>query len=372
LCGSRCSGIVLAVTDETRGERTVDELIRARKQKRAELQGLGDRIRASGREIVIAFVDLADSTLLKTKFDPDEWLGYVHQFLATVDEHTRASGGTVVKRIGDELMGTFPTATSAESFLDRMEADSTLPPTSYKIAVDSGEAYHLNFGEHLADDPYGTVVDRCARIAKLAMAGAVLVSSEYRRLVLTDRYVSAGTFWMKGLAEPHEVFIRAPAPPDPQYLKPLLQALNETSRRIEGYSFLPRSFTGDYLIQMGSSNARPFIARSLLNVPRLAETPQQFEKRFMAAGGLPPGEINGYFIEWEVVFETFLASRDEIKVTLHIPGNDFLKTINVALPGSMLEVVRTFVRGGHLKLRGIVTELLIFTFRVTYADFEVL
>jgi hypothetical protein len=105
----------------------------------------------------------------------------------------------VVKRIGDELMVTFKDLAGAECFVDSPVTDTVLQTYQYKIAVDFGSAYHFRFVEHLADDPYGPVVDRCARIAKYAGPSTVICSRAYRNRVANPAaYVSIGNFALRG------------------------------------------------------------------------------------------------------------------------------------------------------------------------------
>ncbi len=350
-------------------DKHVDDLIRLHQQKRHELQALGDKLKQSARPVVVCFVDLAGSTALKTKLAPAEWLGYVYQFLVGVDGHARSSGGAVVKRIGDELMLVFPDTNSSERFLGRLEADADMPAASFKVAVDCGEAYYLRFAEGLEDDPYGTVVDRCARIAKLAGPGAVLCSAAYQREAGGGPYVPAGGFPMKGFPEPEEVFLRQPTGTDREYLRPLLEALNATAGRSGGYTSLPRHFDEAYVGSLGRSKARPFIARALLNVPRLPYSPQALEQRFRAR--IQESElIRGYYIEWIVTFEAYEV-HDDIQVTARLTENEVFNKVSVTVVPSMLEIVESFPSRQRLRLRGILTEVFITTFKVNYADFEV-
>jgi class 3 adenylate cyclase len=107
----------------------------------------------------------------------------------------------VVKRIGDELMVTFKDLAGAECFVDSPVTDTVLQTYQYKIAVDFGSAYHFRFVEHLADDPYGPVVDRCARIAKYAGPSTVICSRAYRNRVANPAaYVSMGNFALRSWA----------------------------------------------------------------------------------------------------------------------------------------------------------------------------
>ena len=164
--------------DETK--KHIDDLVTTRNQKQAELLVIGRQIASSATPIVVAFADLAESTQIKQDREPEEWLGYIFEFIKRVDQRARDADGTVVKRIGDELMVTFKDVQASERFVDSLITDTVLQTYRYKIAIDYGSAYHFRFGEHLADDPYGPVVDRCARIAKYAAAGTVLCTGEYR------------------------------------------------------------------------------------------------------------------------------------------------------------------------------------------------
>lgn len=82
----------------------IDDLVTTRNQKQAELLVIGREIASSSTPIVISFVDLAESTQMKQDREPEEWLGYVFEFIQHVDQRARDADGSVVKRIGDELM----------------------------------------------------------------------------------------------------------------------------------------------------------------------------------------------------------------------------------------------------------------------------
>lgn len=119
----------------------------------------------------------------------------------------------------------------------------------YKIAVDFGSAYHFRFIEHLTDDPYGAVVDRCARIAKYAVAGIVLCTGEYRnQLGNSAHYFSMGSFALRGFRKPEELFARSLVEVDSEeYLKPLVRAVNDEGPRVEGYRFVGRKLTTQFV-----------------------------------------------------------------------------------------------------------------------------
>src|SRR5712691_4508633 len=113
----------------------IDELVATRNQKQAELLTIGHKIASSATPIVVAFVDLAESTQMKQDHTPEEWLGYVFEFIQRVDQLARGADGTVVKRIGDELMVTFNDVQASERFVDSLISDTALQIYRYKIAV---------------------------------------------------------------------------------------------------------------------------------------------------------------------------------------------------------------------------------------------
>ena len=93
-----------------------------------------------------------------------------------------------------------------------------------KIAVDAGKAYHFQFLPELPHDPYGTVVDRCARRSKLARGGTVVCSADYASLISSEcnEYTPAGEFLFHGLPNKTEVYVRTLLSVDSTYIEPLL------------------------------------------------------------------------------------------------------------------------------------------------------
>jgi class 3 adenylate cyclase len=87
----------------------VDDLVIRAREKRSELASLALAIEESARDICVVYVDLAQSTEIKERLRPDEWLVYVADFLHLVVDTAKNAGGSLVKRIGDEVMFTFST-----------------------------------------------------------------------------------------------------------------------------------------------------------------------------------------------------------------------------------------------------------------------
>jgi class 3 adenylate cyclase len=359
----------------------IDELVTTRKRKQVELIQIGQEIASLATPIVVAFVDLADSTQMKQNCEPEEWLGYIFDFIQRVDHRAIEADGTVIKRIGDELMVTFKEVLAAERFVNSLISDMVLQTFRYKIALDCGSAYHFRFKDHLADDPYGQVVDRCARIAKHAGTGTVICTFEYRnQLDDPANYVPMGPFSLRGFTKPIELFARSIVNVESEnYLKPLVSMVNKISQRHQGYRFVSREFTPEFLRSYGEGDVRPFIARELLNVPKLPYSPKQFQEILRSAYNRDEKEREflGYFIEWEGKVSDVTLHDSHISISLFVEikeGSSFSQSIGLILllPLTYLEIVKALGKGQSLRVRGIIYRICIGVITLNYVDFEII
>jgi hypothetical protein len=312
----------------------------------------------------VVFVDLSDSTQLKSEVPPDEWLGYVFEFIQTIARHAEAEGGSVVKRIGDEVMVTFADPTRCEAFVDRLITDELMQRYRFKVAADAGEAFHFQFVVGLNLDPYGQVVDRCSRIAKLAAAGVVLCSEAYRkRLDNPSDYVELGEFSLKGFQKPETVFWRPLlAESDASFIEPLLAAVNDRSAEFAGYRVMSRVVTRDELRKLpgGYRAARPFLIRELVNLPKLPIGPKQLSEIIRSSKDPDVrSQYLGYLVEWSGVFRQFKRNQDGIDLDVTLP--EITGTIwdeaTLRLPLFYLEIVRSLKDQDRIFFRGVITGL---------------
>jgi len=349
--------------------KNIDGLIASQTKEKAELLAIGTEIESSATSIVVAFVDLAESTQMK---QPAVWLGFVFQFIQQVDQLATVAEGTVVKRIGDELMVTFNDVQASERFVDSLIAEPVLQTYRYKIALDYGSAYPLRFKENLPDDPYGPMVDRCARIAKYAGAGMVICTGEYRnQLGNPAAYLSMGSFALRGFRNPEELFARWLVKVDSEeYLKPLLGAMNEEASRIQGYRVVGRKLTTEFVREFGAGRVRPFLARELLNIPKLPYSPREFADVVRRAVNVEEKEHEfiGYFVEWEGTFESFTRDKSGIDLTLEV-GTPF--PVILVLPLSNLEIVKALQKGQRLRARGVIHNIVFRIIWLNYVDLEI-
>ena len=352
----------------------IDDLIRDQGRKKAELDAIDEKIASSAKPTVVAFVDLADSTQLKWQCDPKEWLRYVYDFIQFIGDRSTSVGGTLVKRIGDELMLTFLDVESSERFFVSLASEPALEAVRYKIGVDFGDAFHFRFLPSLPDDPYGQVVDRCARVAKYASAGTILCTEDYRRQLNDPTpYTAMGEFPLRGLPRPTALFLRSLTEVDVQkYLEPIMQTVNQASAGFEGFRFVARKLTTHFIREFGEAKVRPFLARELLNVPKVPYSPNEFQK---ITGG-PGNDENeqaffGYLVEWEGTVEGFKRGSHELTLRLQIGSFPNYWEVRLLLPLTYLELVRLLPKGRRLRARGVIDDIFAGVITLNYVDIDV-
>jgi hypothetical protein len=159
-----------------------------------------------------------------------------------------------------------------------------------------------------------------------------------------------GNFTLRGFPEPEELFARSIIEVDSEvYLKPLIGAMNEEASRIQGYRVVGRKLTTEFIREFGEGSVRPFLARELLNIPKLPYSPKEFADVMRGATNVKEKEQEffGYFVEWEGTFESFTRDRYGIDLTLRVSTpslDDRYPLIYLSLPHTNLEIVKALRR----------------------------
>lgn len=134
--------------------------------------------------VTVGFGDMTGYTALVQNLSGDELAVLVDRFEAVTRDLIAASGGRVVKTIGDEVLWVAPTSIAGVSIaldlIDAVARDDVLP--SIKAAVDTGPVLMRD------GDVFGPTVNRASRIVDLAHAGTVVVTTEVREEVADDRH----------------------------------------------------------------------------------------------------------------------------------------------------------------------------------------
>lgn len=131
-----------------------------------------------GRETTVLFADVAGSTTLYEQAGDRAAADGIYACLAALRGATEASGGRVVKNIGDEIMALFPSADRAAEAATRMHvAVRTLPPVAGH-ALSLRIAFHAGPVVQRGDDVFGDTVNLASRLVAQANKGQVLTSAQ--------------------------------------------------------------------------------------------------------------------------------------------------------------------------------------------------
>jgi predicted ATPase/class 3 adenylate cyclase len=153
---------------------------------------------ASARKTVsVLFCDLADSTVLGERLDPEPLRGLMGSWYEAMREAVERHGGTVEKFVGDAVMAVFglPRAHEDDALravraaLDMQEAverlnvsltDRGLPALRIRIGINTGEVVT---GDEVATLATGDAVNTAKRLEQGAAGGEILIGAMTERLV---------------------------------------------------------------------------------------------------------------------------------------------------------------------------------------------
>jgi len=159
-------------------------------------QGLDRRL------VAVMFADMVGYTAL---IQADE-RGALHRrdaFVAAVERHHEAFGGTIVQRLGDGTMSMFPSALAAVQSAVEIQRDLGRAAIPVRIGIHVGEV--IIEAERLSGD----AVNLASRIESFAVPGSVIVS-EGTREQLKNRddvaLIGVGRFRLKNVGQPLELY----------------------------------------------------------------------------------------------------------------------------------------------------------------------
>jgi class 3 adenylate cyclase/tetratricopeptide (TPR) repeat protein len=173
------------------------------------------------RQLTVMFTDLADSTALSGRLDPEDFRDTVRNYHAACAEAIERFGGSVGKWLGDGALAYFGYPESHEDDTQRairaglqivawarqQKADQ---PVAVRVGLHTGLTViaEMGSGERIEQtDLVGEAPNIAARLQSLAQPNAVVISGATERLArgffLTE---SLGEQELKGVARPVEVF----------------------------------------------------------------------------------------------------------------------------------------------------------------------
>jgi class 3 adenylate cyclase len=157
----------------------------------------------------VVFADVSGSTRLYEVLGDKRALECIGLCLEIMRGATLDHGGRVVKTIGDELMGVFPSATAAARAASDMQTKVGMQDTV------SGERLAIRVGVHFgpviekAGDVFGDCVNVAARMTSLAKAGQIITTKEVVDSLPADLRTmtrSLHTFSVKGKKEAVSIY----------------------------------------------------------------------------------------------------------------------------------------------------------------------
>jgi len=164
---------------------------------------------SSTTELAICFADICDSTSLFEEYGDDEARDIVGRVLDLVSDVIEEYNGTVVKTIGDEVMGTFPELVAATSavtkFPKAVKRDDSLAALGIEIRV--GMCYGSVVQED-DGDVYGDAVNTASRLVDWARPEQVVTTAETLAPLpdfFESRTRNLGSTTLRGKEEPVEI-----------------------------------------------------------------------------------------------------------------------------------------------------------------------
>ncbi|MGI9641858.1 MAG: adenylate/guanylate cyclase domain-containing protein [Acidimicrobiia bacterium] len=152
--------------------------------------------------MTLVFTDIVDSTVIAESIGDSEWSRMISEHEATIRDITGASGGSVIKMLGDGSMLAFESARSSVRAAILLQAAVSSELFEMRIGIHTGEVMRTQ------TDLLGVTVNKAARIASATDSGAISISATTRDLIGTMNGVDIGeprTIALKGLSGTHQL-----------------------------------------------------------------------------------------------------------------------------------------------------------------------
>ena len=161
----------------------------------------------SSRVRTVFFADICDSTRLYEMYGDAAARRVVRDLLTRGAECIVRHGGSVIKTVGDEIMGAFPEVDgalhAAAELLRDLEDDNGLSSPGFRIGFHHGPVLFE------ADDLYGSTVNTAARMVDLARCRQIITTADSLApggsRQPPPRLRSLGEHFLPGIPQPLEV-----------------------------------------------------------------------------------------------------------------------------------------------------------------------
>jgi adenylate cyclase len=149
----------------------------------------------------VGIVDMVGSTKATAQLSKEQVTQYYSIFLNGMAMIVKDHGGLVVKSIGDSLLYYFPKTSDydAKHFVCPLKCGMSmiecseiinskmkkhgLPPVSYRISMDFGAVMLANSVSSPCDDIFGSTVNVCSKINRLAEPNGMVIGNDVYQIV---------------------------------------------------------------------------------------------------------------------------------------------------------------------------------------------
>src|SRR2546429_6844014 len=170
------------------------------------------------RQITVLFADIAGSTAIAERMDPEDWTVIVGQAFALMNRTIEQYGGTIARLMGDGVLAFFGAPVAHEDdperavrcgldmvrAIDDLDAEQRHPAAGelrVRVGVNTGPVVVGIVGTEAASEytAMGDAVNVAARMQATARAGSVLITAATHRFVSTlVEAVDVGLLELKG------------------------------------------------------------------------------------------------------------------------------------------------------------------------------
>ena len=143
----------------------------------------------------LLFTDIVESTAQNAASGDGAWLELLARHDTMAEREVRRYGGTLIKRLGDGLLATFPLAS------DSISAAHAITGSAAELSIAVRAGVHVAEVEERNDDVFGLGVNVAARVLGEAQGGEVLVTKAVAELLVGSslRFQHRGVHALKGI-----------------------------------------------------------------------------------------------------------------------------------------------------------------------------
>ena len=150
----------------------------------------------------VGWVDIVESTKITSKLSKSKVSPFYCLFLNQMSSIVGESGGIVVKNVGDSLLFYFPETSNNldrsaianaidcgikmidyHQILNSLMLEIGLPSVNYRVSLDYGEVMITKPESSSNDDIFGSTVNLCAKMNKMAAPNTLVVGGDLYQIV---------------------------------------------------------------------------------------------------------------------------------------------------------------------------------------------